>query len=110
MRNKLIILTFALFLCGASFAQEGSNLAQDADISIYPNPAVEFIMIQIDGKFENAEFELNSMIGNKLQIKPEEVGIGKYKIQVKDLATGYYFLVVKDEEKRFKKAYKFLKR
>ena len=108
MRNKLIILTFVL--CGTSLAQEGTNLAQEARISIYPNPAVEFIVVQVEGDFSNAEFELNSMIGNKLQIKPEEIGIGKYKMQVKDLATGYYFLIVKDEEKRFKKAYRFLKR
>ncbi|MEP1034878.1 T9SS type A sorting domain-containing protein [Ekhidna sp.] len=110
MRNKLIILTFALALSGVALAQGGSEELQDAKISIYPNPAVEFIVVQVDGDFDNAEFELNSMIGNKLQIKPEEVGIGKYKIQVKDLATGYYFLIVKDEAKRFKKAYKFLKR
>lgn len=110
MRNKLFILTFALALSGAALAQGGSNAAQETQISIYPNPAVEFIMVQVKGDFDNAEFELTSMIGNKLQIKPEEVGNGKYKIQVKDLASGYYFLVVKDEAKRFKKAYKFLKR
>ncbi len=110
MRNKLIILTLAFALSGVSLAQgERSNLSQDAQISIYPNPAVEFLMIQVDGEIKNAKFELNSMIGNKLQIKPEEVGIGKYKIPVKNLASGYYFLIVKDEEKRFKKAFKFLK-
>ncbi|MEQ8905757.1 T9SS type A sorting domain-containing protein [Ekhidna sp.] len=109
MRNKLIILSFALALSGVSLAQGRSDISQEAQISIYPNPAVESIIVQIDGDFNNAEFELNSMIGNKVQIKPEEVGIGKYKINVKDLATGYYFLIIKDEEKRFKKAYKFLK-
>lgn len=110
MRNKLFILTLALALSGVSLAQGESNLAQDADISIYPNPAVEFIMVQVEGKSDNTAFELHSMIGNKIEIKPEEVGIGKYKIQVKDLATGYYFLVVKNEDQRFRKAYKFLKR
>lgn len=110
MRNKLIILSFALIFSGAALAQNGSSESQEAQISIYPNPAVEFIMVQLDNDFSNAEFELNSMIGNKLQIKPEEMGSGKYKIPVKDLATGYYFLIIKDEEKRFKKAYKFLKR
>ena len=102
MRNKLIILTLTFAFCGVSFSQDGgANPSQDAQISIYPNPAVEFLMIQVDGDIKNAVFELNSMIGNKLQIKPEEVGIGKYKIQVKNLASGYYFLIVKDEEKRY---------
>ena len=97
-------------LSGITFAQRGSDALQDTKVSIYPNPAVEFITVQIDGNFSNAEFELTSMIGNKVYIKPEEIGMDKYKIQVKDLATGYYFLVVKDETSRFKKAYKFLKR
>ena len=108
MRNKLIILSFALTLSVAGLAQDRSGASQES-ISIYPNPAVEFIVVQIGDKFQNAEFELNSMIGNRLLIKPEEVGHGKYKIPVKDLATGYYFLIVKDEGQRFKKAYKFLK-
>lgn len=109
MRNKLIILSFACLLGFSSFSQDGLKDDDQTKISIYPNPAVEFLVVQIDGDIDDPEFELNSMIGNKLTIKPEEVGIGKYKIQVKDLATGYYFLVVKDEEKRFKKAFKFLK-
>lgn len=109
MRNKLIILSFALLLSGVSLAQGGSGLSQESAISIYPNPAVEFIVVQLNDEYANAELELNSMIGNKLPIRPQEVGIGKYKIPVKDLATGYYFLIVKDEDQRFKKAYKFLK-
>lgn len=109
MRNKLIILTFATLLSLASFAQDRTGQNNDTRISLYPNPAVEFVIIQIEGDASNAEFELNSMIGNKLKIKPEEVGFGKFKINVKDLATGYYFLIIKDEERRFKKAFKFLK-
>ncbi|SNT01641.1 Por secretion system C-terminal sorting domain-containing protein [Ekhidna lutea] len=108
MRNKLIILTFALALSGTTLAQGGSDL-QEIKVSIYPNPAVESIVVEFDRNLDNPEFELNSMIGNKLTIRPEEVGIGKYKIPVKELATGYYFLIVKDEEKRFRKAFKFLK-
>ena len=110
MRNKLIILTFAVFATFSVAAQssfEGNK--QDAKVSIYPNPAVDVLMVQIEGDVAKATFELNSMIGNKVIIRPEEVGAGKYKIPVKDLATGYYFLVIKDEEQRFKKAFKFLK-
>ena len=109
MRNKLIILSFALLASVSVMAQSSFGSDQEAKISIYPNPAVEFLVVQIDGDFQNTQFELNSMIGNRLIIQPEEVGYGKYKIPVKDLATGYYFLVIKNEDKRFKKAYKFLK-
>ncbi len=111
MHNKLIILSLALALSGVAFSQEkaSNQFDQNIHISIYPNPAVESIYIELDKSLLNAEFELNSMIGNKIQIKSEDLGYGKYKISVKDLATGYYFLIVKDENKRFKKAYKFLK-
>jgi len=86
----------------------GGN-SQEAKVSLYPNPVVDVLMVQIEGDLSQTTFELNSMIGNKVVIRPEEVGIGRYKIPVKDLATGYYFLIIKDKEQRFKKAYKFLK-
>jgi len=110
MRNKLIILSFALVFSFAGLAQiSNNNLTQESKISIYPNPAVEYIVIELDQSLKNVTFELNSMIGNNLSIKPEELGFGKYRISLKDFATGYYFLIVQDESSRFKKAYKFLK-
>lgn len=111
MRNKLVILSFALALGFTSTAQTAtSELNQEAKISIYPNPAVEYIYIELDDSFKNAKFELNSMLGNKIVIEPEELGYSKFRISLKDFSTGYYFLIVKDEEARFKKAYKFLVR
>ena len=109
MRNKLFILTLATFIAFGSFSQSISGGDQQPAISVYPNPAVEYLMVQVDSDLKNAKFELNSMIGNKLVIQPEEMGNGKYRIPVKQLATGYYFLIVKNEDKRFKKAFKFLK-
>ncbi|MEM6736003.1 MAG: T9SS type A sorting domain-containing protein [Bacteroidota bacterium] len=110
MRNKLIILSFACLFGLYGFSQNSDNeFSQQLEINIYPNPVVEYLMVQINGEVENATFELNSMIGNHLKIQPEEIGYGKYRIPVKKLAMGYYFLIVKSEEKRFKKAFKFLK-
>lgn len=111
MRNKLTILSFALILSLSAFAQDaGNELTQQPKISIYPNPAIEHITIDLGDSFKNAKFELNSMIGNKILIQPEDLGYGKYRISIKDFAQGYYFLVIKDDETRFKKAYKFLKK
>ncbi len=110
MWNKLIILTVALTYSGISMAQKDVfNTDSEEKISIYPNPTVDFLMIRMEGDISNVAFELSSMIGNKLFIKPEEVGFGKYKISVKGFASGYYFLIVTDEEKQFTKAFKFLK-
>lgn len=124
MYNKLIITTFALFWSLAVMSQdlggnslvsaEGSfsNKALDLNnnIEIYPNPAAEYLIVEIgNSTLNNAEFEMHSIIGNKIQIRPIDLGDGRYRIPVKDFATGYYFLVVKDEVTRFKKAYRFLK-
>jgi len=79
-------------------------------IEIYPNPAVDFLMIEIkDSDLANVEFEMHSIIGNTIKIEPEEVAKDTYKISVKNFNSGYYFLIVKDEYTRYKKAIKFLK-
>lgn len=110
MRNKLIILSFTIACSFSTLAQvSGGSLGQEAQISVYPNPAVEYIVVEVDNSLTSATFELNSMIGNKMVIKPEELGYGKYRIPLKDFATGYYFLIVQDESARFKQAFKFLK-
>lgn len=124
MYNKLIILTFALFLSMTAMAQEVNTNVVSAEtsfynssvdlnknrIEIYPNPAVEYVVVQINNStLENAEFELHSLIGNEIKIDAENLGNGRYKIPVKNYATGYYFVVVKDEATRFKKAFRFLK-
>lgn len=80
-------------------------------IEIYPNPAVEFLIVEIqNSELINTQFEMHSLIGNQVTIDPEEIGHNLYRIQVKSFATGYYFLVVKDEISRYKKAFKFLKK
>lgn len=111
--NKLIILAFALLLSTASYAQTGDVFAsgnQQNQIELYPNPAVDYLIVDLSkSDIHNVEFELHSMIGNKIRIQPEEVGSDRYRIPLKEFATGYYFLVVKDNFSRFKKAYKFLK-
>ncbi|MGB3466352.1 MAG: T9SS type A sorting domain-containing protein [Cyclobacteriaceae bacterium] len=118
--TKLIILTFLIAFASLSngFAQEVSlenrlnnpTLTVKTNVEVYPNPAVEFLIVQIsDSSLENVEFEMYSLIGNKVKIQPEQIGNDKYKISVKDFSSGYYFLRITDEKTRFEKAKKFLK-
>ena len=119
MHNKLTILALTLVLCGTSYAQNAEILSQPSFesgifeeniIDIYPNPAVRFLIVNIENStMENSKFELHSIIGNQMTINIQDLGQGKYRIPVEHFATGYYFLVVKDEKTRFKRAYKFLK-
>lgn len=123
MRNKLIILSFGILFSLVSYAQVEVESAVNAErnitiepfniqnkIELYPNPAVDFVVVNIkQSTLTNAEFELHSIIGNEVRISPEALGDGRFKIPLKDFASGYYFIVVKDEVSRFKQAYKFLK-
>ncbi len=89
---------------------ETPSLELRNQIEVYPNPAVEFLIIEIkDSDLSKVEFEMHSIIGNTIKIEPEEVAKDTYKISVKSFNSGYYFLIVKDEYTRFKKAIKFLK-
>lgn len=118
MHTKLLIISLGLLLCGAAQAQQGANghdktlsaTLQDNKIEIYPNPAVEYLIVQISNStLENMQFEMHSIIGNQMTIKAQDLGQGRYRIPVDNFATGYYFLIVKDENARFKRAFKFLK-
>ena len=115
MHNKLIIATLALALVFTSSAQRsiddsGFGATQENKIQIYPNPVVNDLFIQISNPtLKNVEIELHSIIGNQLTIRVQDLGNGRYKIPVDGFSTGYYFLIVIDEDARFKRAYKFLK-
>lgn len=126
MRNKLIISTFALLLSFVTWSQPDNSqenivsaennfynraIEVTNKIEVYPNPAVEYLVIEISNStLENTEIELRSIIGNEVKVQAEDLGTGRFRIPVKELATGYYFVIVKDEVSRFKKAYRFLKK
>ena len=121
LNNKLILFSFCFWSSVVSLAQNKINGAQlegqiasesleiSNNITLYQNPAIEYLMIDIEkSNLKNVDFTLTSMIGNKITITPELLGEGKYRISLDDYAAGYYFLVIRDEHTRFKKAYKFL--
>ncbi len=79
-------------------------------IEVYPNPAVDFLLVQIsNSELRDVKFEVRSLLGSEMHVQIEELGAGKYRFPVQDFSTGYYFIIVKDEATRFKKAFRFLK-
>jgi hypothetical protein len=92
----------------STYFQEDNN--QKNRIEIYPNPAVENIFIKIENsELEKVEFELFNIIGNSLDIEPEEITKNHFKIKVEEFPAGYYLLIVKDPITRFNQAFKFHK-
>ena len=82
-----------------------------SDIKIFPNPATEYLYIELtDSSLRNVNFELNNIIGNVFSLKAERVSDTHYKIYVKDLRSGYYFLTIKDQDSSYKRTYRFVKK
>jgi len=80
-------------------------------IELYPNPAVEYINVEIkESDLKSTFIILHNIIGNIIEIKPEKVSENKYRLDIKDLPAGYYLLSVKDPATKFYRTYKFLKR
>jgi hypothetical protein len=91
------------------YFQEDQSI-QKNKIEIYPNPAVENIFVKIENsELEKVEFELFNIIGNSLNIDPEEITKNYFKIKVEEFPAGYYLLIVKDPITRFNQAFKFHK-
>ena len=116
---RFILVVFALSAFQLSMAQsqpEGPGPAtQEVNLTksvhLFPNPATEDVFVELDQfPAENVNVTVHTIIGNELQVEKEVVGDNLIRVRVKDLASGYYLLAVKDEESKFRGTYKFLKR
>lgn len=117
----ILVLIFASALqWGWAQASEEPAISQERSliqsVHLYPNPATEFLHIKVEAfPIENVKLTLHSIIGNEMLIDSEIVddneGDGKLiRVRVKELASGYYLLAVKDDQSKFRGTYKFLKR
>ena len=80
-------------------------------VHLFPNPATEDVYVELDHfPAENVSVTVHTIIGNELQVEKEVVDTNLIRVRVKELASGYYLLAVKDEENKFRGTYKFLKR
>ena len=80
-------------------------------VKMYPNPASDFMALTImNATLKAPQVGVYSIIGNKMQVEIEEHQTNMFSIDLRNLPTGYYLLVIKDTEAKFNKTYKFLKR
>ena len=86
------------------------SLQIEMDVELYPNPATEFLNVTLNNShLQNVEIEMYNIIGNKLDFELDRTKLNSYKINVKELHSGYYLLLVKDPISRYNKAFKFRK-
>lgn len=91
----------------------------DADAVVYPNPSIDHIFVRLDlispelGNYA-FDFEIRSILGNKMPVNADRVDTYNYRIDTSDYPSGYYLLMIRcqdcsAEESNFKKVFKFLK-
>ena len=116
---NLIFLLLLAIVCEVSFAQpmrpyeqgpaEKADLAKS--ISIYPNPAIDFLNVKLaELNAHHAKVVVYNILGNEVQAEIEVMDDHEVRVRVKELASGYYLLAVRDEKTQFRGTYKFLKR
>ena len=124
--RKLLLSFIILLTASIGFAQESNegngyvgennelnqrSLELEQVVEVYPNPAVDFLNIDIRGEeLVQAQFEVYDIIGNNIQVSAEKLTQNKYRVPVKDLHSGYYMLIVKDPYSRYRQIFKFGKR
>ncbi len=120
MRKPSLILSFLLllFLSGTAFGQNQEIMAYAPErtdlsksITVFPNPATEYINIKLSTlEASTTKITVYTILGSEIQLEKETVNDHEVRVKVKDLATGYYLIAVRDEQLHFKATYKFLKR
>ena len=117
LRLILVILMLPAFQLVMAQSQPDGPPASTPEINLtksvhlFPNPATEFVDVQLDQfPAEKVQLTVHNIIGNELQVETEVLDENLIRVKVKDLASGYYLLAVKDEESKFRGTYKFLKR
>ncbi|RAW00737.1 T9SS type A sorting domain-containing protein [Pseudochryseolinea flava] len=108
-----ILLCFELFAQDRTTPQETQSETVDLakSVQLFPNPAIEFVHIRVD-RLNSADVKLtlHNIIGNQVAVETDIVDEHELRVKVKDLATGYYLIAVRDEKLNFRGTYKFLKR
>jgi len=80
-------------------------------VEIFPNPATEYLSVKFDAPIaRKIRLSVHNVIGNTMELESEVLDEHEIRIRVKDLATGYYLISVKDDRSNLSSTYKFLKR
>ena len=117
--GKNLLIIFLLFFTMAYAAAQGSNQnsfienelkPSTAKVELFPNPVPKELTVKIGDDLKQVEFEVYNIIGNSVKVEVEKVDDHEYKIPVRSLAPGYYLLIIKDKELKYRQAFKFQKK
>ena len=94
---KIFLLSFFLFLSVGLYAQSNSKLVDTDDItvSLYPNPASEFLNVTIKGGLTKGSIKIFSALGT--EIYSDELD-GFKKIDLSDFKNNVYLVNIYSNE------------
>ena len=114
---RIFFTILIVFVCwSVGLSQQGLLVDRNGEvkenvISIYPNPAKDFMALSIvNNNLNNVAVHVYNIIGSKMNVKIDKERDGLYAIDLRELTAGYYLLVIKDDQAKFNKTYKFIKR
>ena len=111
---KIILIGLAIGLASFAEAQDrGSGLPTDQakQVKLFPNPATEFLTVKFETpQARKVKLVLHNIIGSELETEAEIIDDFEVRIKVKDLSTGFYLLLIRNDETGVKTANKFLKK
>ena len=110
-----ILLVALTAQVGYAQVQPENAISAERDLNesvhIFPNPAVEYVHVKVDHlPASQITLSIHNILGNEMNIETEVVDEHELRVRVKEFATGYYFVAIKDADSNFRKSFKFLKR
>lgn len=79
-----------------------NELAQkDIDLKLYPNPAHDFVLVQLTDNVVPEQVEIYNTLGQKMnQVKVYKNGMATWYCGIKELSAGTYILKITDNKQR----------
>jgi hypothetical protein len=108
----LLVAVLASSMEGRSQSREDFGQPSSKSIHIFPNPTnnlSEYVNVRVAPfSSEKVKLSLHNIIGNEISVETEVVDEHELRMRIKELASGYYFVTVKDEISNFRGTYKLL--
>ena len=104
---KLFTTIIVLFLVSSNIYAQEKKI--ELKLDLYPNPATDFVIIESNSNnINDFDFQLHSIIGNKVNVSKDIISNRKIRFSVKEISNGYYFIIVANENSKYKKALRFI--
>ncbi len=107
--HDIVSFSMCPFPTDAGVAVEDNTELYNDEISVYPNPASDFISIKVSAGFDGSYLKIVNLIGETIEeIKINDINDGIISYYTGDLSPGVYFIEISNSES--KQHIKFIKK